>query len=222
MTAALAPTFVSPADGAKGPAPALAAHTSAAPPVASRASLALARLQATRQALRLELLPPAPAQDSADDAGAGESLSLHRLWRRLRRWARSWAPGSVLVEAVEQTWRVHPLRPVGVAIAESYRSQVAPVLRKHPWVMVAVAAGLGAALVLGRRWHAPLLVSTLRPLPQRLGRWLLAQLTSAPVQTALAAWLMVRASSARPTADPAASDVEAQISTDPRGAPQPP
>lgn len=217
MKVPLASAFVSPAGGAEEPAP-VAARASVAPGAGSRVSMALARLQATRQALRLELLPPAEPQDSADLAGEGESLSLHRMWRRLRRWARNWAPVSVLVEALEQTWRVHPLRPVGMAIAEGYRSRVAPALRKHPWAMVAVAAGLGAVLVLGRRWHAPLLASTLRPLPQRLGRWLLLQLASAPVQTALAGWLLMRAASAPPAADAAVSEAEAREAAAPAGA----
>lgn len=221
MKVPMTTAFVSSAGGAEESAGGTAAHEAAgtaaneAPGTASRASLALARLHATRQALRLELLPPPEAQDSTDPASAPASQSLHRMWRRLRRWARNSAPVSVLVQALEQTWRLHPLRPVGEAIVEGYRSQVAPTLRKHPWALVALAAGLGAALVLGRRWHGPLLANTLRPLPQRLGRWLLSQLASAPVQTALAGWLMIRAASAKPAADSPASEDEAPVAADP-------
>jgi hypothetical protein len=195
----LASAFVQPAGGAEEPAPAHPGHS--LPEIAgpSRVERALARLHDTRQALRQELMPAPEAAGADGSADPGSGLSLQRLWRRLRRWSRDWAPLSVLVAALEQTWRVHPLRPAGEAISEAYQSQVAPVLRKHPWAAVAVAAGLGALLMLGRRWHGPLLASTLRPLPQRLGRWLLLQLTSAPVQTALAGWLMMRA--AKP-ADP--------------------
>ena len=195
--------FVQPAGGAEEPAPAAMPRPVAGAAPSSGVALALARLQASRQALRLHLMPPVEPQDSADAPGAGGSLSLNRMWRKLRRWTRSFAPVSVLADAVEQTWRLHPLRPVGEAIAAGYRSQVAPTLRRHPWAVVAVAAAVGAALVFGRRWHAPLLANTLRPLPQRLGRWLLRQLASAPVQTALAGWLMVRAAKSTPEPEPA-------------------
>lgn len=199
MNDPLASKFVQAAGGAEEPGPARQDPLPAASAGSSRVGQALARLQTSRLAMRLELMPrpePAAGDEGADSRGG---LSLQRWWRRLRRWSRDWAPVSVLVGALEQTWRVHPLRPAGDAIAEAYRSQVAPLLRRHPWAAVAAAAGLGALLMLGRRWHGPLLANTLRPLPQRLGRWLLLQLTSAPVQTALAGWLMMRAAK---SADP--------------------
>lgn len=205
-----ATAFPSPAGGAEEPRPATSIKGPPDGSPSSRVTLALERLGASRQALRRELLPPVEAQDGADSSASGDGLSLHRLWRRLRRWARNSAPASVLLAALEQTWRVHPLRPVGAAIAEGYRSQVAPLMRKHPWATVAAAAGLGALLMFGRRRHGPLLASTLRPLPQRLGRWLLLQLTSAPVQTALAAWLMMRTASS-----PAAEAGDASNATAP-------
>lgn len=215
----LASTFVQPAGGAEEPGPAPPGHNAPASAVLSRVEQAVARLHGTRQALRQELMPPpepAGAGGSTDFAGG---LSLQRLWRQLRRWSRGWAPLSVLVGALEQTWRAHPMRPAGEAIAEAYRTQVAPVLRKHPWATVAAAAGLGAMLMLGRRWHGPLLASTLRPLPQRLGRWLLLQLASAPVQTALAAWLMMRAAK---SADPPHADATPQSSSEAVTAPASP
>ena len=171
---------------------------SAKPSPALRVTQALARLQSSRAAMRLELLPP----EKADESSAAHHPGWQRLWRPLRRWARRSAAVAVLVRTVEQTWRVHPLRPVGEALVDSYRAQVVPLMRKHPWGAMAVAAGLGAALVASRQWHWPLVTSSLRPLPMRLSRWVVSQLSSAPMQAILASWFLMAATT-KPSAEAA-------------------
>jgi hypothetical protein len=79
---------------------------------------------------------------------------------------------------------------------------------------VALAAGLGAALVASRRWHWPVVARSLRPLPQSLGRWLVTQLSSVPVQTLLAGWFLMNPRSEPANDPPAGPDTAPDTASD--------
>jgi hypothetical protein len=64
-------------------------------------------------------------------------------------------------------------------------------IRRHPVAVVALAAGLGAAIVAGRPWRWPVVAARMRPMPGHVGRWALRQLTSPSVQAALLSLLVV-------------------------------
>jgi hypothetical protein len=67
-----------------------------------------------------------------------------------------------------------------------------------------VAATIGAALVAGRPWRWPAVNRHLADAPQRAGRWVVHQLTQAPVQSLLASLFLAWAAARKP-ADSAAT-----------------
>jgi len=173
---------VAAATRAATPAPTPAASTDPA----ARLQQALARLDATRGALRLALITP---PDPPAGAGSARALAdpLRRLWRRLRRAARQTPAAVLLTDAVQGWWQRHPWRPAGSLLCR----QVQPALRRHPLVAAALAAAAGATLAGLRPWRWPAVHRQLHPLPGRLLHWLLQQAGSAPVQAALASLLLM-------------------------------
>ena len=142
---------------------------------------ALARLEASRVVLRRTLVPEPELPDSAGAA----PRRLHALLRFVRRrWAHSILAGAV-VEGLQHWWMRHPWRPPAEAAFGELERTAGPVLRRHPLAAVAVAAALGAAVVVARPWRWPLVANHLAPLPRRAGHWLMTQLAQPAVQ----AWL---------------------------------
>jgi hypothetical protein len=162
-----------------------------------RLQAALQQLEASRNALRHQLIP-ATEPEGGTGAGGPPRLAdpLRRLWRRLRLVTRHSPVAALLSHAMQGWWRRHPWRPTGLLLAH----QVQPVVRRHPLASAAAAALLGAALVGLRPWQWRAVDAQLRPLPGRLGHWLLAQLSSAPMQLALASLILM------PRSDDAADD----------------
>lgn len=159
----------------------------AAHEVATRTPLqaALDRLEATRADLRRELVP-VQEPPAAGQAGARWSLS----WRVWRRRLRRWPMGDVALRALHGWWAQHPWRPVSQLVAGELKGGITPWVKRNPLTAVATAAALGGVMMAVRPWRWTLVREQLRPLPRQLMRSLLEPLTSAPMQTALLAWLL--------------------------------
>ncbi|OPF62668.1 hypothetical protein [Hydrogenophaga sp. H7] len=181
------------------------------PTAAQRKALALARLDASRTLL-IQRLYPAPSDrgahadsDSAGVVGLVASLmnvlmaraqrdGLPRAaWRTARALARRW-------------WTRQPWHASVELVAGTLADEVKPVVRRHPWASLAVAAAVGGALVMARPWVAHTLRRQTRDLPHRVGRMLWQQLAQAPVQLALlgalTAWLKDRGQDPSPPPSP--------------------
>lgn len=165
-------------------APALAAAP-ASGPSSPRVQQALASLQASRLALRGELLPP-----PAPPGRQGRSGAMARLWwRRLRAWPAARVAG----QALQQWWQRHPLQPLGDTLIGQARGQLWPLVRRHPWATVGLAATLGAATVAARPWRWAWVDRQVRRAPGAASGWLVRQLSSAPVQATIASLLALLA-----------------------------
>lgn len=174
----------------EAPVPALPANAMASaghealPPKVQGALLGLAN---SRLALRAVLVPP-PALAPPQPASPGAWARL--WWRRLRHWPA----GRVAGELAQQWWHRHPWRPLGDTLIGETRGVVWPLVRRHPWLSVGAAAAAGACLVAAKPWRWGWVDRQVRRAPSALSTFVLAQLSSAPVQAGLAALLalMVR------------------------------
>lgn len=160
---------------------------------------ALLGLTNSRLALRTALMPaPAPASPPRRAPSAWARL----WWRRLRHWPA----GRVAGELAQQWWHRHPWRPVGDTLIGETRSLVWPWVRRHPWWAVGAAAAVGAGLAAAKPWRWSWVDRQVRRAPSVASSFLMAQLSSAPVQAALAALLALavqrQASADAPTAPP--------------------
>lgn len=106
-------------------------------------SEALARIEASRERLRLAMLPPPP---KAADPGAPRPASLlHRL---------SALPlVNAVIESVTSWWVHHPLRPVAQIAGEASNAVVRPIAQRNPLLLVLAASVIGAALAWTRPWR---------------------------------------------------------------------
>lgn len=168
-----------------------------------RLDRALARMDASRAAMRHVLVPQPPAPPSAENLrGDG--------WRQ--RFAQGWSewrgklgehPGvSVAMDAAQDWWQRQPLRPV---VGEIH-GVVKPWVRRNPLIAVSVVAVLAAGIAWARPWRMPAVRARMDHAPQRVGRWLWHQLTQAPVQSLIASLFLgaVAARKATNTTAPAA------------------
>ncbi|MEN9889806.1 MAG: hypothetical protein RLY78_101 [Pseudomonadota bacterium] len=129
---------------------------------------ALLRLHASRLQLVAVLLPePAAARPQGRAA-----LKPAAWWRWLRAQLRRSALTSVVSDSLRHLWRHHPWRPA----ADTLHDTLAPAVRQHPWVAVALSAGLGAAVVAARPWQWPVLAPHLAAAPRQAGHWALQEL----------------------------------------------
>jgi hypothetical protein len=154
---------------------------------------ALLGLRHSRLALRQEMVPPARLGGGAA-SGPGEGWQ--RWWRRLRRWPA----GRWVRAAAQQWWHAHPLHPLGDTLVGEARSQLLPLVRRHPWATAGVVVAAGAGLVALRPWRWGWVDAHVRRAPAVAGRWLWEQARSAPVQAALASLLWMTRQ--RPSSDP--------------------
>lgn len=175
-------------------------------------SEALARLDLSRSRLRQEMIPPPPARLPP---GSPLPTRLRALWRHWRRKAGGWPVAGVAAAALGEWWHHHPWRPAGELLVDEVQASALPWLRRHPVATVAVAATLGAALVVSRPWRWPGVAERVRPMPRRLGRWLIRQVGQAPVQATLLSMLMLLV---KPAAQAAAGDAPAPGSAPPSDA----
>lgn len=166
--------------------------------------LALQRLAASRHQLRQQLLDlPNPA-DATAPAGSGFHVlprRLRALWRSLRRQWRGSPMATIAMGATQNWWQTHPWRRNGELLAGELNHTVTPMLRRHPRAAIALAVGAGLALVVAKPWRWPLVAAQVRPLPRRVGRWMLSQLTQAPGQALLSALFLLIAGKVSATSD---------------------
>jgi hypothetical protein len=113
---------------------------------------ALQRLAHSRSQLRVVLMPPPAAEDLGPGTdGPGRLLRL--LWRRLRRAGRNAPALDLALSALQAWWLSRPWRATAAAWRQGMDTTVVPLVRRHPWAAVGVAAGAGAALVVLRPWR---------------------------------------------------------------------
>lgn len=153
---------------------------------------ALARLALSRQHLREALIEPLPAAAAPGESGGAAT------WRRLRRWA---GRSPVLVAgmtAARGWWRAQPWRPVVESGARELQGQVVPLVRRHPVLSLLAATGLGAGLVMGRRWWWGWASAQVRPMRGHLAQWAMEQVGNPATQALLWSWLLSKAQPGRP------------------------
>ena len=187
-----------------------------APSAEERMEQALARLEASRTALILCLAPEPPAARRAaaaqgSDGGDSPSFS-ESLAARIQR--NGLVQGSWLaLSAVARRWWVgQPWHSSAELVGQTLMHQARPVMRRHPMATLAVGAAVGAGLVAARPWAWQQVKNQASPWRDRIGGLLWTQLSSAPVQMALAgalaAWVADQGqrSSARHAAAATTSD----------------
>ena len=178
-------------------------------------SHALARLQASRDRLRLALIPPDPDAAAGAPQPGRRPRRLGALWRSWRRSMHSWPIIDLALNTAQTWWQRQPMRPVAELLADELRATALPLVRKHPLLTVAAAGALGVLLVAGRPWRWPLVARQVQSAPQRFGGWLTRQLSQASVQASLVALLMLWAR------QPPASPAQAQPAQAPTAPPAP-
>jgi hypothetical protein len=157
------------------PLPAPAVENAAADDPRQRA---LARLAASRQRLQAAWLP----KPAAPGGGRGPRR-LTAIWRHWRRQLAGNAVVGLAFEAVADWWQANPWRAAGEAVAEELHQSLTPIVRRHPLASVVLVAAAAGAVAAARPWRWPLVAQQLKPLPGRAARWLLRQLSRAPLQS---------------------------------------
>lgn len=197
-TAASAPN---PPAAPLAPAPVPAPVPAPIPASSEALAQALARLATSRGALQRQLT--GPLSPSGLPLARRWRGRLAALWRHARWQARRQPVLATVLSAAEQWWHQHPWRAPGELALIELRAQLAPLVRRHPWASVTLAAGVGAAVMAGRPWRQRWVSRQLTPLPRRLAAWLMRELQHLPLQALLTRALMTSAS---PPPDAAADD----------------
>jgi hypothetical protein len=199
-------------------------NTPAVPPRSSaeRVEHALARIQLSRASLRAVLVPPEPAAPNPRDDGApsGWSRRFADGWQHWREALAEHPAVAVGMDAVQGWWKRQPLRPAVETAAGELRGTIAPIVRRHPVLAMAVAATLGAALIAGRPWRWPAVNRHLADAPQRAARWVMHQLTQAPVQSLIASLFLAWAAARKPADDEESPTPASSPSAEPGAAPR--
>lgn len=167
-------------------------------------AVALIRLEASRSRLRSVMMPPPDNAASSGGAGFAMPRRWRAMWRAFMRSGPLAAAAGNAVGAVGTWWRSQPWHSTTEWAGRAVLAEVQPLVRRHPWLAVAVGASLGAAMVSVRPWRWRAVSRHVRPLGGHLMRWTIAQLSQVPVQMALAALLaQFVGDRARGHADPA-------------------
>jgi hypothetical protein len=104
---------------------------------------AIARIEASRTALRLAMMPTLPAPTHRRPTG--EQSWLHKLGALPLVHA--------VVESVESWWSNHPLRPIGQVAGEASNAIIKPIAQSSPFMLMLVTALIGAGLAWSRPWR---------------------------------------------------------------------
>lgn len=158
----------------------------------------LQRLMASRSRLRAALIPAHSQGGAAEHSGTHGSIAnrARALWRLVM--TRS-AGGSVLSTAatlLRSWWERQPWHATTALLSDAVGREVSPWVKRNPLTAVALGACAGAAVAMARPWRSELVHSQTHHMGRSAGRWMFSQLTSAPMQMALAAavaaWLEQR------------------------------
>ncbi len=164
-------------------------HSTSASPDARQ--IALDRLAASRLRLRDQLLDVSPSREDHREPGMLPlPRRLRALWRSARRQLRGSPLALMAVGSLQSWWQRHPWRVTGELLARELHGALTPAVRRHPLAAALLAGGLGLALMRCRPWRWPLVANQFRPLPGRIGHWLMHQLTQAPGQALLSSLLL--------------------------------
>lgn len=174
---------------------------------------ALARLAASRSDLQREMTGPHGARDLLAQQGmspAGPWRGRLSAWWRWARWhARRQPLMGPMVEAAEQWWHHHPWRTPGELALLEVRTQLAPLVQRHPWASMALSAAVGASLMAGRPWRHRWVAQQMQPLPGRVSGWLIQEIRRLPLQALVTRLLVAAAGPAPGSAASAASTASA-------------
>jgi hypothetical protein len=118
---------------------------------------ALQRLALSRSKLQAALLQPQQMADAADaaDAAGGASAGrlVRRLWRQLRQAGRKSTVVDLALGALQSWWSTAPWRQAVNGARQNLETSVVPLVRRHPWAAVGVAAVTGALVMSLRPWR---------------------------------------------------------------------
>jgi hypothetical protein len=115
---------------------------------------ALQRLALSRARLHTALLPPPePAEAAEAPGGTSPGRLLRRLWRQLRRAGRNSPVVDLALGALQAWWFTRPWRPAVDGVRQNLETTVVPLVRRHPWAAVGVAAAAGALVMSLRPWR---------------------------------------------------------------------
>lgn len=158
---------------------------------------ARARLERSRAGLREALVRHAAP---AASPRSGWAALLPRAWKSalegLLARVREQPAAAVLIESLSAWWHQHPWRDCVEVAGEQMCERVIPALRRNARSTLLVAVGGAALLVLLRPWRWRRRGRRRVPFSSRLYRWLLAELSRLPLQSMLAA-IMLMASRGR-------------------------
>ncbi len=179
----------------------MSARDSSSPISADPVQAACARLARSRDALRERLIQPA---ETASPTGVGFGGVLAEVWKRrfdgLLSRLREKPALRVVSDTLAAWWQAHPWRDCVELAGLELRERVLPVVRRHARTTVVVAFVGGVLLALTRPWRWPLLNRQIAPLSSRLSRWLMNELAHLPVQSMLAALMLMASERRRETA----------------------
>jgi hypothetical protein len=125
--------------------------------VSAPQAAALQRLALSRSKLHAALLPPPQMADAAEaaDAAGGASAGrlMRRLWRQLRQAGRQSTVVDLALGALQSWWSTAPWRTAVNGARQNLETTLVPLVRRHPWAAVGVAAAAGALVVTLRPWR---------------------------------------------------------------------
>ncbi|MEO7941385.1 MAG: hypothetical protein ABIR55_22395 [Burkholderiaceae bacterium] len=155
-----------------------------------RTRRALQRLAGSRERLQRRLAPPSQgATNPSSGSGFRMPLRLRALGRMLLSRGPSAAFGRAAMASLRQWWKSQPWHASAEMLGQATWHELSPVARRHPWLVLAAGAGLGAALFVFRPWRATGVSRYVKPLGGYLARAAWRLFGQAPVQMALAAAL---------------------------------